>query len=132
MSNLCKRPPYQKGQKPAPKPRKRLPRVSKKRSAYRASTEGQKAREWMKLVSDLPCVICGKPGPSDVHHVCHDRFSTARVSDFAVIPLCRCHHTEGPEAIHNGKESWRDKHGPDWSYLSDVSAQLDGPQEIDF
>lgn len=131
--NLMGKPPLGLKEPKPPKPaRKRMRQVSEKRAAYRASAEGKRALEWMALVKGLPCVVCGKPGPSDAHHVCHDRFGTAKASDFDVIPLCRGHHTEGPEAIHNGKTTWREKHGPDYGYLPLVSAQLSGPTEIDF
>ena len=68
-------------------------------------------------VKQLPCVICGKPGPSDAHHVICDRYGQRKSSDFDIIPLCKEHHQHGPEAIHNGKKSWARKHGPDHAYL---------------
>ena len=97
-----------------------LRKVSAKRKAYRASQEGQEALEHMQAVKQLPCAVCGSPPPSDAHHVIHDRFGTRKASDFEVIPLCKAHHQDGPEAIHNGKQSWRDKHGPDHSYLAGI------------
>ena len=75
------------------------------------------ARAYMLKVKELPCCICGKPGPSDAHHVIHDRFSTIKATDFAVIPLCKEHHQDGPDAIHNGKETWREKYGSDHEYI---------------
>lgn len=92
--------------------------VSKKRRAYRASDEGQAALDHMCRVKGLPCIICGAPPPSDAHHCIHDRYGTRKASDFEVIPLCKAHHQDGPEAIHNGKETWRKKHGPDHGYLA--------------
>lgn len=74
-------------------------------------------RAYVGAVKSLPCAVCGAPGTSDAHHCIHDRFGTRRPCDCNVIPLCRKHHTEGPEAIHNGKQTWRDKHGPDHGYL---------------
>lgn len=75
------------------------------------------ARVHIAAVKSLPCVICRRPGPSDAHHVICDRFGTSKASDFDVIPLCKAHHQDGPEAIHNGKSSWVKKHGPDHGYL---------------
>lgn len=107
--------------KPSRKPMKR---VSDKRRAYRASDEGQAALAYMAAVKGLPCVICGKPGPSEAHHVIHGRYSARKASDFDVIPLCVAHHREGPEAIHSGKLTWAMKHGPDYSYIPAVRKML--------
>lgn len=82
------------------------------------------ARAHIAVVKSLPCVICRKPGPSDAHHVICDRYGTNKSSDFEVIPLCKSHHQDGPDAIHNGKASWVKKHGPDHSYLPLVSQWL--------
>jgi hypothetical protein len=83
-----------------------------------------KARAYMARVKALPCVICHRPGPSDAHHIICDRYGTNKASDFDVIPLCKAHHQDGPEAIHNGKESWVRKHGPDHSYIDTVKEWL--------
>jgi 5-methylcytosine-specific restriction endonuclease McrA len=101
-----------------------LRKVSAKRRAYRASEAGQEALEYMRRVKALPCVICGSPPPSDAHHCIHDRYGSRKASDFDVIPLCRECHLDGPEAIHNGKQTWRDKHGPDHGYLPLVKRLL--------
>ncbi|MGC1494660.1 MAG: hypothetical protein WA790_02540 [Sulfitobacter sp.] len=109
---------------PLNKPRKQMRRKSKKRTTYEASPEGKAAMEWMGRVKQLPCCICGHPAPSDAHHVFHGRYSSAKESGFDTIPLCKAHHQDGPEAIHNGKKTWAGKHGFDYEYLPDVSAQL--------
>ena len=83
------------------------------------------AKEHLRRVKMFPCVICGKHGPSDAHHVICDRYGTNKESDFDVIPLCKAHHQDGPEAIHNGKRSWVEKHGPDHGYLDTVRRWLD-------
>ncbi len=88
-------------------------KVSKAKAAYRASDEGKAARRYMWLVKQLPCAVCGAAGPSDAHHVIHDRYGSRKSSDFDVVPLCKLHHQNGPDAIHNGKQSWREKYGPD-------------------
>lgn len=82
------------------------------------------ARAHIAAVKSLPCVICRRPGPSDAHHVICDRYGHHKVSDFDVIPLCKAHHQDGPEAIHNGKASWVEKHGPDHGYLPLVDQWL--------
>jgi len=73
--------------------------------------------EYMSKVKQLPCVICGSPPPNDAHHVICDRFGTNKSSDFDTIPLCKSHHQHGPYAIHNGKQSWVERYGPDHKYI---------------
>jgi len=104
-----------------PKP---MTQVSAKKAAYRASEEGKAALQYQGLVKQLPCAVCGAAGPSDAHHVIHDRFSSRKSSDLDVIPLCKIHHQDGPEAIHNGKERWREKHGPDHGYLEQTREMI--------
>jgi len=109
--------------KASPKP---IRKVSAKRQAYRASAEGQDALAYMGKVKALPCVICGAQPPSDAHHVTHGRYGSRKASDYDTIPLCKAHHQDGPEAIHNGKETWAAKHGPDYSYIPQVRATING------
>ena len=75
------------------------------------------AQRYMQHVKQLDCAICGKPGPSDAHHTIHHRYSTLKTSDWSVIPLCKAHHQEGPQAIHNGKERWLERYGPDHTFI---------------
>ena len=75
-------------------------------------------------IKQLPCVICKAPPPSDAHHCIHDRYSQAKAPDKETIPLCKPHHQDGPDAIHNGKETWRKKYGPDHGYLKEVDDML--------
>ena len=102
---------------PADKKPSRLPRVSKKKKAAQESPDGRLAAQYVKLVKTLPCAITGKHGPSDAHHTICGRFGARKESDWLVIPLCKELHQDGPEAIHNGKESWVAKHGPDTDYI---------------
>ena len=91
-----------------------------------------KARAHIARVKALPCVICHKPGPSDAHHVFHDRYGTGKPSDFATIPLCKQHHQDGPDAIHNAKATWRELHGPDHGFLEQVARDIERNDTIDF
>lgn len=84
------------------------------------------AKEHMARVKALPCVICGRAGPSDAHHCICGRFGTRRASDWQVIPLCKDCHQDGPEAIHRGKASWVARNGPDHEYLPVVADMLAG------
>jgi hypothetical protein len=99
-------------------------KVSAKRKSYRASDEGKAGLEHMQSVKMLPCVICNAPPPSDAHHVICRRYGNRKAADTEVIPLCKAHHQDGPDAIHNGKLSWVAKYGPDYSYLPRVAAML--------
>lgn len=83
-----------------------------------------KAKRHMMMVKMLPCVICGKPPPSDAHHVICDRYSQSKASDYETIPLCKDHHQWGDDAIHNGKESWVARYGKDYDYLPRVRKML--------
>ena len=101
-----------------------MKQVSAKKKAYYASAEGKLAYKHMGRVKMLPCAVCGAPPPSDCHHVCHDRYSSKKSSDFDTIPLCKAHHQDGPLAIHNAKKSWRKEYGADWTYLPWVKKML--------
>ena len=116
MANLTGQGVYQRTGKPAKKG-KAMRQVSEKRAAYRKSSTGKLASLYMGLVKMLPCAVSGVSGPSDAHHVCHDRFGTRKASDFDTIPLSKQMHQDGPGAIHSGKAAWREKHGPDYAYI---------------
>ena len=105
-----KRTPLKRGSKP-------MRKVSKKRAAHRASKDGQAGLAYMGAVKQLPCCICGAPPPSDAHHTICGRYGSRKTSDFDTIPLCKEHHQDGPDAIHNGKSSWVEKYGPDTNYI---------------
>lgn len=87
--------------------------------------EPRKSPEHLARVAALPCVICHY-WPVEVHHCIHDRFGTRKASDFDTIPLCAAHHREGPDAIHNGKDRWREHFGADHEYLPVVADMLAG------
>lgn len=74
-------------------------------------------RSHLEAVKGLPCAVCGAPGPSDAHHVICGRYGTRKPCDCNVIPLCKAHHQDGPEAIHNGKHTWVQRFGNDYDYL---------------
>lgn len=85
------------------------------------------AKEHLQRVKQLPCAICGAPPTSDAHHCIHDRYGTSKASDFDTIPLCKEHHQIGPNAIHNGKETWREKYGADHSYITATKRAIATP-----
>ena len=88
-------------------------------------------KAFMRKVKQLPCVICGKGPPSDAHHVIHGRYGNRRPRDCFTIPLCKSHHQDGPEAIHNGKETWAKKHGFDYDFLPTVRDMVNRMEEDD-
>lgn len=94
------------------------------RPVYQKTPKAKPNRARLARVKSLPCVICGAPPPSDAHHVICDRYGQHRASDEETIPLCKAHHQDGPDAIHNGKESWVAKYGPDHGYLPEVNRIL--------
>lgn len=110
---------------------KRIKQVSDKKRKYRASKEGQEALVYMGKVKQLPCAVCGAPAPSEVHHVIHGRYGSAKASDFDTIPLCSSCHRTGPDAIHRGKESWRKKFGNDYDYIKQTQKAVGGGLAVD-
>lgn len=79
-------------------------------------------RRHMGKVKQLPCVCCGKPGPSDAHHC---KAGGMARDDFKTIPLCKNHH-QGPEGFHTERETWERLYGQDADYLPMVKDQLEG------
>ena len=53
--------------------------------------------KYLAWIRTLPCLFCGKPGPSQAHHTATGGMSL-KGSDFSCVPLCGdCHsimHTE--------------------------------------
>jgi len=125
MTNLTGRPIYQKTPKPE-RAKRPMRKVSKKRAEHFASAEGKAEVEYMGHVKGLACVVCGKAGPNDAHHVYHGRYGGRKKSGFLTVPLCKIHHQDGPEAIHNGKEAWLMKYGPDYSYIKQTQDAIEG------
>ena len=98
---------------PCDRPLEQGPQTSAEAAAtgsvhLRAKTSRLRDKEHRKLVSQQPCLICGR-APSDPHHL---RFAQPRalgrkVSDEFTVPVCRIHHRE----IHRcGNEAkwWRE------------------------
>ena len=90
----------------------------------KASKEARDPKRLVRVKS-LPCVVCGAPPPSDAHHCICGRYSTRKAPDSMTIPLCKKCHQWGPNAIHNGKESWVDRNGNDFAFLDMVNEQLE-------
>lgn len=113
------------------KPRKPMPRKSKRKAAHEASPEGQEDAAYLRAVRSLPCCICdgfGDPqnSPTEAHHTKSGRYGSARTPDTQAIPLCHSHHNklrpypgdEGKIGYHNAQATWEAKYGPDTDYIA--------------
>ncbi len=101
MTNLARLPPL--GLKPA-----------------KPVTGTAKGLRHMHRVKQLPCVCCGKPGPSDAHHCKADGMAR---DDFKTIPLCKLHH-QGAEGFHTQRETWEGRYGKDVDFVPLVARML--------
>ena len=121
MPDLAGRGPLgPKPDKPAKKPRKGIPPISKKRAAAMASKAWRDGIDHMARVKLLPCICCGHPPPSYAHHVTGDGMPR---NHMRVLPLCYdCH--QGKYGYHNDKASWVARHGPDYLLLDKVLKML--------
>ena len=61
-----------------------------------------KEREHLRRVKELPCSVCGEPGPSDAHHI-------EQGLQYTCVALCKdCH--QGPMmGWHGQKRMWKIK-----------------------
>ena len=56
-------------------------------------------RQWVGMVKEQPCSVCGVPGPSDAHHIeqgCH----------YTVVALCKSCHQGSVMGWHGQKRAW--------------------------
>lgn len=67
-------------------------------SKGKRTTEAE--RKHVARIKEMPCVVCGTPGPSEAHHVKQD-------SHWHTVPLCKDCHTGSHNGIHGGKAMWR-------------------------
>lgn len=74
----------------------------------------------LRMVAELPCVACGKPGPSVAHHCICGRGSQRKASDAEAIPLCAACH----DWVHHRRTDWLAAHGPDFDLLPRVAEML--------
>ena len=115
-----------KPEKAAPKARKPMRKVSRKKAAYRASKQGVADQQYVYEVKLLPCVITGRvptiETPNDAHH-CKDVPPADADSPYAGDPGERNHRDAIPLApdahrkLHAGRATWRHDNGPDYSFI---------------
>lgn len=123
MTDLAQRGPLgQKAGKTGPKPKKAIPRRSKKREAYLASAARRKAEKHMAKVARMGCLVCGRLGV-EVHH------ATIPHDDMLVLPLCPPHHRRefGPGAYHYSPQAFCEAHGSVEDMLKRVESALITP-----
>lgn len=88
-------------------------------------------RAHLERVKQLPCIVCGRPGPSDAHHVRTRPDGQGygmgqKASDQETIPLCKAHHQDGPEAFHSGPRTFRQRFGDERELLTRTLEMLGG------
>lgn len=125
MADLAARGPLglkdRKEPPPLKKPRKAIPRQSRKRKAYLASPEREAGKAHIARVKSLVCMICGAPNP-EFHHEGFPR------SDMRGLPLCGPHHRRefGPGAYHYSPKAFYAAHGDSKFLLAVVADMLAG------
>jgi hypothetical protein len=76
-------------------------------------------REHLRRVKELPCSLCGAPGPSEAHHM-------AQGLQYTCIALCAdCHR--GPSGWHGTKALWRVRKMGELEALNETLRQLCTP-----
>ena len=56
-------------------------------------------RKWVARVKELPCSVCGAPGPSDAHHI-------KQGNHYIVVSLCKSCHQGSKMGWHGEKRAW--------------------------
>jgi len=82
------------------------------------------AQRHMGRVAELPCCVCGQPGPSIVHHIRAGQGMAQRASDFLTLPLCHEHHV-GRTGIHGDRSAWRLRKLDELGALADTIRKLE-------
>ncbi|NBS75251.1 MAG: hypothetical protein EBT78_11575 [Betaproteobacteria bacterium] len=60
----------------------------------------QAERDWVQLVKEQPCSVCGQAGPSDAHHI-------KQGLHYTVVALCKSCHQGSKMGWHGEKAAWR-------------------------
>ena len=70
-------------------------------------------RRHLLAVKELPCGVCGAPGPSDAHHI-------EQGLQFTCIPLCKDCHQGSHNGIHGRRAIWNVTKKTELSVLNDT------------
>ena len=128
--------PCPKPVKAPKKPRKPMPRKSKKRIAQHASPEGKNGLSHMGAVRSLPCIGCGTTRNVKAHH-CKDKPPKDMEWIYEVIPygcksgptdtipLCDpgCHKDSG-YGYHDNRPEFHRRHGFDYLHILPTRAAV--------
>jgi hypothetical protein len=72
--------------------------------------------EHIALISEMDCIVCDAPGPSEVHEPEQGLW-------FAAMPLCpACHR--GPEGWHGTRMRWKLRKVSELSAINDTIKEL--------
>ena len=84
----------------------KIPREKRKRKKSPVEKRPGKYPEYLKKIRALPCCVCGRPGPSEVHHLKGTglRGTGMKSTDNYTVPLCHTHHIHGVELVGSRKE----------------------------
>ena len=74
-------------------------------------------RRHLAAVKEMPCGVCGAPGPSDAHHI-------EQHQQFLCIPLCKDCHQGSHNGIHGRRAIWNVTKKTELSVLNDTIEQL--------
>lgn len=88
----------------------------------RATTAAEKRH--MARVAQLPCAVCGRPGPSIVHHMRAGFGGAQRAPNALTMPLCIEHHV-GKTGIHGDRSAWRLRNIDEYAALADTILKLE-------
>jgi hypothetical protein len=58
-----------------------------------------KDRQWLQLVKEQPCSVCGQHGPSDAHHI-------KQGNHYTCVALCKSCHQGSKMGWHGEKRAW--------------------------
>ncbi len=86
-------------------------------------------REHLERVKALPCIVCGRMGPSDAHHVRvgpdgRHYGMGQKADDTETIPLCKLHHQYGDASYHAGPRTFVERYGHERMLLEKTLALL--------
>lgn len=56
-------------------------------------------RQWVGMVKEQPCSVCGAPGPSDAHHI-------EQGLHYTCVALCKSCHQGSVMGWHGQKRAW--------------------------
>lgn len=80
-------------------------------------------RRHMDRVAHLSCSVCGREGPSVVHHLREGQGMAQRSSNWLTIPLCPDCHV-GPRGIHGDRSELRLRKLSELDLLANTIARL--------